>query len=170
MTLQSAGTRSPLPSFIRSPGTRSFELLCPSFPSLITRAVGAASSFKACKAFSARNSCINPITEFMIRIISITIASVTSLIIIPEIKAAAINIQIMKSLNWEMNILKGLRPFFSSSSLKPDVFSLSSDSSTLRPLLVFVCSKDSISFISFVCQAVLFGSSNIIFILDPYNI
>ena len=99
MTLQSAGTKSPDTNFIKSPGARYLELILSSLPSLMTIAVGEASSFNACRAFSARYSCINQRVEFITRITTITIASEISLIIIPEIKAAAISIQIMKSLN-----------------------------------------------------------------------
>ncbi len=150
--LQSAGTRSPDDSFIKSPGTISLEFICFSIPFLMTSAVGEASSFKARSAFSALYSCINPRAEFIIKMTSITSASVISFMIIPEINAAPIRIHIIKSLNWEINILKGERPFFSSSSLYPDSSSLFLASSSDKPDTKFVLIAVSISLRSLLCQ------------------
>ncbi len=151
-TLQSAGTRSPAVSLIISPGTTTLEGRFCSTPSLIMRAVGAASSLSAARAFSARNSWTKPSTELITSITRITIASVTSLINIPDTRAAAISIHIIKSLNCDIKILKGERPFFSSSSFGP-IFSKRSRTAVCeRPVRMFVLSSLSMSADCLVCQ------------------
>ena len=91
INLASAGTFEPSSNTITSPGTKSFESISCSSPSLITIAFNEANFFNASIDFSALYSCINPKTAFKIKIKIITVLSKTSPSAI-EIIVAAIKI------------------------------------------------------------------------------
>ena len=78
INLKSPGIYLPASIITISPGTISSERISFKEPSLLTRALGVESSFKASKAFSALDSWITPITAFIIMTKSIIKASLIS--------------------------------------------------------------------------------------------
>ena len=76
ISLESAGTLLPASRSMMSPGTRFFESIEDSFPSLKTRTCGDIILLRASTACSARYSWTNPRTAFMITMTRMTYVSV----------------------------------------------------------------------------------------------
>ena len=121
-----------------SPGTSSDASTIDSLPSRSTRACGADIFFNASNAFSARLSCITPITAFTTTISKINngskkpSASFSTNATMNDIAAAASKIKIITSLNCSAKRSRLLFDFFSRRRFSPNLlrrFSTSCDDS-----------------------------------------
>ncbi len=74
-----------------------------SLPSRTTRALGAVISFRRVNAASARLSCVYPMVALRTTMARITNASIQSLRMTPEMKAATRSTQMRTSANWLRN-------------------------------------------------------------------